>query len=167
MCHITVLMICREEIYEYDYGGGDRGPVNIFIIRSIPRLVISRNPQSTIIMSLVMDYFIITAFTDWHSVEGFLQFGVSISDGENMLKYVLIINKRLFTYFIFSSITAPMSKLRSPICLVLGIQYPVNVVWLLWRSAGQWDYSLPFYIVNTGSSAWPPLAALACSHALT
>ena len=61
MCHITVLMICREEIYEYDYGGGDRGLVNIFIIRSIPRLVISRNPQSTIIMSLVMDYFIITA----------------------------------------------------------------------------------------------------------
>ena len=63
MCHITVLMICREEIYEYDYGGGDRGLVNIFIIRSIPRLVISRNPQSTIIMSLVMDYFIITAST--------------------------------------------------------------------------------------------------------
>ena len=60
-----------------------------------------------------------------------------------------------------------MSKLRSPICLVLGIQYPVNVVWLLWRSAGQWDYSLPFYIVNTGSSAWQPLAILACRHALT
>ena len=49
MCHITVLMICREEIYEYDYGGGDRGLVNIFIIRSIPRLVISRNPKSTIL----------------------------------------------------------------------------------------------------------------------
>ena len=103
MCHITVLMICREEIYEYDYGGGDRGLVNIFIIRSIPRLVISRNPQSTIIMSLVMDYFIITAFTDWHSVEGFLQFGVRISDGENMFKNVLIINGFLHILFFHPS----------------------------------------------------------------
>ena len=42
---------------------GDR--VNIFIIRSIPRLVISRNPLSTIIMSSVIsDYVSITASTD-------------------------------------------------------------------------------------------------------
>ena len=54
MCHITVLMICREESMNMIMAvvTGDR--VNIFIIRSIPRLVISRNPLSTIIMSSVI-----------------------------------------------------------------------------------------------------------------